>query len=116
MSFYSSDFLDRLDCADLVVGVHDADQDRLRSNGAEHVLGIDPARAIDRKVSDSSAEPFEKPARSKNSGMLDRRGDDVRAFAVQREECALDCQIVCFAASAGENDLVGRGLPSNAAT
>src|SRR6266446_7706554 len=47
-----ADFLDRLDGADLVVGMHDAYQDRLRSNGATHVLGIDPARAIDRKVSD----------------------------------------------------------------
>ena len=110
-----ADFLDRLAGADLVVGVHNADQDRLRSNGAAHVPRIDPARAIDWMVSDRSAQPFEKSTGSKNSGMLDRRGDDVRPFMVQREERALDCQIVCFAAAAGENDLVGRA-PISAAT
>ena len=72
-----ADVLDRLDGADLIVGVHNANQDRLRSNGAAHVLRIDSARAIDGKVGDRSAEPFEKPAGSKNSGMLDCRGDDV---------------------------------------
>src|SRR5215470_287927 len=63
------DFLDRLLGTDLVIGVHDADQERLWSNGAAHVLRIDHARAVDWKVSDRSAEPFEKPAGSKNSGM-----------------------------------------------
>jgi hypothetical protein len=71
-------------------------QERLWSNGAAHVLRIDHARAVDWKVSDRSAEPFEKPAGSKNSGMLYRRGDDVRAFTVPREEDALDCQVVCY--------------------
>ena len=50
-----ADFLDRLDGADLVVRVHDADQDRLRRDGAAHILRIDPARPVHRQVSDRAA-------------------------------------------------------------
>jgi hypothetical protein len=77
-----ADFLDRLDGADLVVGVHDADQDRLRSDGATHVVRIDATCPVHRKVSDRTAQLLDKPAGAKNGGMLDSRCDDVRRFVL----------------------------------
>jgi hypothetical protein len=101
-----TDFRKRLDGADFVVGVHDADQQSLRSNGAARVVRIDQARPVHGKICDRTAKPFEKPAGRENRGMFDGRGDDVRPAAVRREERALDGQIVCFAAATGEYDLI----------
>jgi hypothetical protein len=101
-----ADFRERLDGTDFVVGVHDADQQRLWRNGAAHILRIDQACSIHRKVCDQTAEPLEKPAGRKNRGMLDGRGDYVCPTSVRCEERALDGQIVCFAAATGEYDLV----------
>lgn len=53
----STDLLDRLDRANLIVGVHDADQDGARRDGTTHVVGIDPARAVDRHIGHCRAEP-----------------------------------------------------------
>src|SRR6266702_995173 len=39
-------FLDRLDGADLVIGMHDADKDRARRDRHAKVVRIDPARAV----------------------------------------------------------------------
>lgn len=104
-----ADFRERLDGADFVVGVHDADQQRLRRNGAAHVLWIDQACPVDGKVCDRSAQPLEKRAGGKNGGMLDGRGDDVRSAARRGEVRALDGKVVRFAAAACEHDLIGRG-------
>jgi hypothetical protein len=66
-----ADFRERLDGADFIVGVHDADQQRPRGNGAAHVLWIDQACTVHRKVCDRTADPFDKPAGSENGRMLD---------------------------------------------
>jgi hypothetical protein len=97
---------DRFDGADLVVGVHDGDEDRARRDGAAQIGGIDAAGAVDRQVGHLRAQAFEEAARLDDGRMLDRGGDDVVALVVQREEHALQRQIVGLAAAAGENDLV----------
>jgi len=103
-----ADLFDRLDRADLVVGVHDADQDGARGDGAANGLGIDAARRVDGQICHARAEPLKKPAWGENGGVLDLGRDDVLALVAEREECALDRKVVGFAAAAREHDLIGR--------
>src|ERR1044072_2981743 len=72
-------FPDRLDRAHLVVGIHDADEERVRRNGAAEVVRVDAAEAIDSKIRHPRAETLEKPARRKYRRMLNPRRDDVVA-------------------------------------
>ena len=64
---------DRLDRADLVVGVHDADEDRIGPDRLADVVGIDEPEAIDRHERDRRAEPLEEAARLEDRGMFDPR-------------------------------------------
>jgi hypothetical protein len=57
------DFGDRLDRADLVVRVHDADQKRVLGDRLADVVGIDKAAPIDGNVGHGRAKSLEKPAR-----------------------------------------------------
>ena len=52
-----ADLGDRLDRADLVVGGHDRDQDRLVGDRRPDLVGVDPAVLVDRQVRDRR-EPF----------------------------------------------------------
>jgi hypothetical protein len=72
--------LDRLDRADFVVGVHDADQDRPRCDRSPKIVGIDTSRSVDREAGDACAKAFEKPARFENRRMLDLRCDNMVAL------------------------------------
>ena len=98
--------LDRLDGADLVVGVHDADEDRARRDRPAQIVGVDPARAVNGQIGHPRAQAFEKPARLDDRRMLDPRGDDVIALVAKGEEHALEGKVVGLAATARENDLV----------
>ena len=79
-------FLDRLDRADLVVRVHDADEDRVRTDRTAKVIRIDAARSVDRQPCHFGPDPFEKPERSDDRRMLDDRGYEMPAFPIAREE------------------------------
>ena len=98
---------DRLDGANLVVGVHEADEDRIASNRLADIVGVDEAKAIDRHERDRRAEPFEEAARFENGGVFDRGGDDMRRLAAAGQEHPFEREIVGFAAAAREYDLVG---------
>src|SRR5215475_10533055 len=98
--------LDRLDGSDLVVGVHDADENRARRDRFAKVVGINAARAANRQIGDAGAQALEKPARFDDGGMLDARRDDVIAPLAMRKEHALEGEVVGLAAAAGEDDLV----------
>src|SRR5262245_34654969 len=97
---------DRLDGSDLVIGMHDAHEDRARRDRLAEIVGIKAACAVNGQIRHTCAEAFEKTARLNNCRMLDPRGDDVIALVAKREECALKRKIICFAAAAGENDLI----------
>ncbi len=75
------DLGDRLDRADLVVGEHDRDQDRLVVERRLELVGIDPAVAVDRQLDDLEAELLEVAQRVADRVVLDRRGDDPVAAA-----------------------------------
>ena len=87
-------FLDGLDSADLVVGMHDADEDGSRRDRASQVVRIDLPGAIDRQVSDLRAYTFEKTAGFENRRMLNAGGDNMIALAAQCEERAFERQVV----------------------
>ena len=98
--------LDRLDRTDLVVGVHDADEDRARRDRPAKVVGVNPARTVNGQIGHPRAQAFEKPARFDDRWMLDLRGDDVIALVAKRKEHALEGKVICLATAARENDLV----------
>src|SRR5579875_2962623 len=72
------DFSDRLDRADLVVRVHDADQERVLGDRLADVIGVDKAAPVDGNVGHGRTKSLKKPAWRYDRGMLDLRGDDVR--------------------------------------
>ena len=71
-------FLDGLDRADLVVGMHDADQDSVGGNRATEVVGIDSPGAIDRQKGHRRAQAFQKAQRRHDRRMLYAGGDEMR--------------------------------------
>ena len=97
---------DRLDGADLIVGMHDADEDRARRDRPAEIIGVNPAGAIDGQVGHPRAKAFEKPARFDDRRMLDPGSDDVVTLFAKREEHSLESKVVCLTAAARKNDLV----------
>src|SRR5438477_8856887 len=97
-------FFDWLNCANFIVGVHDADKNRARRDRAAQFAGIDASGTVDRQIGHPGAELFEKPARFEDSWVLDAGGDDVVALFAMGEERALQREIVRFAAAAGKDD------------
>src|SRR5262249_56517820 len=87
--------LDRLDGSDLVVGMHDADENRARRDRFAQIVGVKAACAVNGQVRYTCAEAFEKTAWFDDCRMLDPRADDVIALVAKREECALKRKIVC---------------------
>src|SRR5262245_22589824 len=100
---------DRLDRADLVVGMHDADEDGPRRDRPSHIVGIDAADPIDGNNGDREALLLKEAAGSEDRGMLHRARDDMVALVLQRPGYALEGQVVGLAASTGEDDLVAFG-------
>ena len=98
--------LNRLDRAHLVVGVHDADEDRARRDRPAQVVGIAAPESIHGQVSYPRAEAFKKTARLDDRWVLDPGSDDVIATAAPGEVCAFERKIVGLASAAGEDDFV----------
>ena len=102
----------RLQHADLVVGGHDADQDRLRLEGRFERREIDQAVAADRQHRHAAAARFEVPARIEHRAMLGRHGHDVVAAPIiaigGALGHALDRQVVRFGGAAREDDVLVR--------
>src|SRR5215471_8361937 len=96
----------RLDRADLVVGVHDADDDRAGRESVLKAAGVDPACAVNGQVGHLRAHPFEKLARFDDRRMLDAAGDDVTPLVAKCKGRAFEGKIVRFASAAREHDFV----------
>src|SRR5579863_10473597 len=99
------DFGDRLNGADLVVGVHDADQKRVASDRLADVVGVNQTAAVYGDIGYRRAQPLKEPAWLEDRGMLDLRCDDVRRTIAAPEEETLEGKIVRLAPAAGKNDL-----------
>src|SRR3954454_5422415 len=101
-----TDFRDRLDRTDFIVGMHDADENGAICNRTAHCIRIDSARAISRQISHPRAHLLQELARSENGRMLDPGRDDVLTLAPECEVHTLEREIVRFAAPTREYDLV----------
>ena len=103
-----ADFADRLQHANLVVGGHDRDQDRLVIHGALQVVEIDPAILLHRQIGDAEAVLLQPLAGVEHRLVLGGLGDDVIAlFAVHLGD-ALDGKVVALGGAGGEDDLLRR--------
>jgi hypothetical protein len=105
----AADLGDRLDGAHLIVGMHDADENGLRRNRPGHIVGIDPAEAVDRNDAHVEALPIQEAAGPEDCPMLDGTDNDVVALAPQRPGHPFEREVVGLAAAAREDDLVALG-------
>src|SRR5207237_9675473 len=67
----------RFDRANLVVRMHDADQDGVRSQRLPKRIWIHQPEAIDAQAGDLEAVSFQRLCGAQHRIVLDRRGDDV---------------------------------------
>ena len=111
----AADFFERLDGAELVVGVHDGDENGFGPDGSAQILHIYLSFAIGRQIGDGHALFFEGLAGIEDGFVFDGRGDDVLAgFAGAHSQDWLchnpeDGVIVRFGAAAGKDDFLGAG-------
>ena len=101
------DCRDRLDRADLVVGVHHADEDRLGRDRAPDVIWVDEAVPVDRHGGDPRTEPLDEATGFDDGRVFHRRRDQVWRRRRRAEHRPLDDVVVGFAAAAGQQHLVG---------
>ena len=112
----ASDLLDRLKCAQLVVGVHDRDQHGPRPDGILDIRRIDHARRAHRDKGNGHAPLLQYLGRVQDGVVLNRRGNDVLSMrrvaiaAWSRLGNAKQRGIVAFRASAGKDYLVGASV------
>ncbi len=103
------DFADGVDCANLVVGVHDRDQRRFVAKGLFHGGGRDHAGFIHVQPFDLETELFFQLLRGfADGGMLGARSQNPggAGFFALGQRHAAQGQVVGFRAAGGENHLV----------
>ena len=107
----ATDFLDRLNGAELVVRVHHADQNRLRPQRAANFLRINNSlRVAGRRHGndgDVNSLPGEFFATVQNRVMLDGGGDDVFARLARGRDRAEEREIVRLRPAASEYNFAG---------
>ena len=104
------DFGDGLQRAELVIGVHDADQHGLRAQCAADVFGTDDAARSDAQAGDFHAFRAELLGGREHGRVLDGAGDDVLAGGAVGARQAEYGEIIGFGAAAGEDDFGGGGV------
>ncbi len=98
------DLGDRLNGADLVVGVHDRDEPRLRGQGRAEMVEADRAEGVDGQIGDLDASLLQGLGRLDDGRVLDRGGDEFVPLR-GRVEGPEDGEVVGLGARAGEKDL-----------
>ena len=100
-----ADFLDRLNRSNLIVGVHDRNQNRVGPDGAPHVAGIDNAVARNRQPRNLPTLLLEILTRVKNGMVFDPGTNDVPALGFLRLGNAANRKIIRFRAATDEEHL-----------
>ena len=106
------DLGDRLDRPDLVVGKHDADEDRPVGQRGIDFVGIDPPIAVDRQLDDLEPELLEVAQAVTDSVVLDRARHDPVAARLARPGGTLQGEVVRLRPARGEYDLARLGMES----
>ena len=101
----SSDLLDRLHCADDVVGVHDRNQDRVWTNGGSRLPGRYQAVPVNPQPCDFKSQGLQIFHGFQHSGMLDLCRDQVFSFALHGHGGADDRQIVRLGPARSKADI-----------
>ena len=99
------DFIDRLNRSDLVVGMHDGNQDGVRPDGGGHIVQADHAGVIDIHIGGLETLLFQVSAHVQDCRVLHGAGDNVTAFSLKRSGHAFDGVVVGFGAAGGEEYL-----------
>jgi hypothetical protein len=101
-----ADFPDRLDAADLVVGVHDRDQGSPGSYGLSHLIGIDDSVLIGREPGHLEALFFQSLDCVHDGKMLYGRGYEVIATGMVGMHDPFEGKIIRFGTSGDEYHLL----------
>ena len=104
------DFLNRLQHADFVVGVHDGDEDGLVGDSSAQLVQINQAFFAHRQVGDLAAVLLQPLAGVEHGFVLGDGGYDVVAFLAVHLGHALDGQVVGLSGAGGEDDLLRSGV------
>ena len=104
-----ADLRDRLQHADLVVGGHDRDEDRLVGDRRAQLVEADAAVLLHRQVGDARALLLELLARVDHRLVLGDARDDVVALLAVHLGDALDREVVRLGGAAREDDLLRVG-------
>ena len=99
------DLRDRLDRSDLVINIHDRDQDRIRPQRLPQSLQIDDAAAVDRDSRHFVPFLLKGLHRLRDRVMLERRRHDVTSLVPQRAHRGADRGVVRFRTAGGKYDL-----------
>ena len=97
----------RLDGPDLVVDVHQGDQDGPCGHCGDHFPGIDHASRIHADVGGGHTLPFQEPAYFDHRRMFHGRGHYVVALSTSCQDRTDDGMVVGLGAAAREDDLTG---------
>jgi hypothetical protein len=93
-----------LDGANLIVGMHDGDEDGFGAEGLAEGIRRDDAAGVGGQVGDVNAGGIEFSAGGENGGVLNVGGDDVLAGGGGDAE---EGEVIGLGAAAGEDDLLG---------
>src|SRR5581483_2953615 len=94
----------RLDGANLVIGVHDRGERGLIGDSLFQFTRVNASILVNRQVGHSKAETLQVLAGVEDGMMLDRRGDDVLALLLGSEGHALDRQIIALGTAADKGN------------
>ena len=104
------DLRDWLDGADLVVGGHNGDEDRIRAEGRLHGGGVHPSLAVHRQIGDLKALLLQIPGGMEDRVVLDGGGNDVPPLVLLLLSHAPQRPVVGLAAAGGEINLLRLGV------
>ncbi len=96
---------DRLNGADLIVGVHDADEDRLRCDRRSQIVGVDAPGAVDRQIRQGAPSRSRKWQGSMIAGCSTRVVTIWSPLALSAKKAPLSSRLL-LAPAASEDDLV----------
>ncbi len=104
-----TEFRDRFNRSDLIVGIHNRDQDCLVRDRLFQIRRINKPVLVNREVRDFKAFLFKKLAGMEHRMVLDLRCDDMVAPLPVRKRHPLDRPVVRLAPAGGEINLVRVG-------
>src|SRR5277367_6820471 len=105
-----ADFRDWIDHSNLIVGIHDGNQNGGWADSGFQLIQVDPAIFLHRQIGDFKTVFFQALAGIQHGLVLDSLSDDVIALFAEHFRDAFDHQVVGFGGAAGKDDFFRRGV------